>query len=204
MSDKLSEKQVLILDFLKKEIKDKGYPPAVREICKAVGLRSTSTVHGHLEKLEQKGFIRKDPSKPRAIEILEENFYAQPPTDYLNVPIVGKVTAGEPILAVENIEDHFPIPMTFAKNKDLFMLKVRGESMIEVGIFDGDLVLVQKEQTARNGEVVVALIEDSATVKTFYKENNHIRLQPENKALEPIIVKDAEILGKVVGLFRSF
>ncbi|MCT4611849.1 MAG: transcriptional repressor LexA [Clostridia bacterium] len=205
MKETLSDKQQKILDFLKSEIKSKGYPPSVREICLAVGLRSTSTVHGHLERLEKKGYIRKSASKTRAIEILEDNFYSNELSkEYLDVPVVGKITAGEPILAVENVEDHFPIPVDYANNNDVFMLKVSGDSMIEAGIYDGDLILVNKQNTARNGEIVVALIEDSATVKTFYKEQDHFRLQPENSSLDPIIVKDLEILGTVSGLFRKY
>ena len=203
MSKDLSEKQQKIFDFLKEEILSKGYPPSVREICDAVGLKSTSTVHGHLERLEKKGVIRRDPSKPRAIEIVDDEFQLAR-REMVNVPIVGKVAAGEPILAVENVEDYFPIPVNFVPNANLFMLRVQGDSMINVGIYDGDLLLVEQQPTARNGEIVVALVEDSATVKTFYKEADHIRLQPENDALEPIIVDDVIILGKVAGLYRQY
>lgn len=195
-----ADKQTEILDFIKKEICDKGYPPSVREICNAVGLKSTSTVHGHLERLEKKGFIRRDPTKPRAIEILDEYHSKK---EIVNLPIVGKVTAGQPILAVENIEDVFPVPMDFIKsNCDTFILRVQGESMIEAGIHDNDYLIVEQRPTAENGDIVVALIDDSATVKTFYKEDGYIRLQPENSSMQPIIVKDVSILGKVIGLFR--
>jgi repressor LexA len=203
MTQVISNKQKEILNFLKDEIRMKGYPPSVREIANAVGLKSTSTVHGHLERLEKKGFIRRDPSKPRAIEILDCSTYLSK-KELVNVPVVGKVTAGEPILAVENIEDAFPIPAEYLNNSDVFMLTVRGDSMIEAGILDGDYVIVQKQPTASNGEIVVALIEDEATVKTFYKEEDHIRLQPENSAMEPILVRDVIILGKVIGVIRMF
>lgn len=203
MAEALSEKQKKILDFLKQEIRTKGYPPSVREICDAVGLKSTSTVHGYLERLEKKGLIRRDPTKPRAIEILDDMTYLSK-KELVNVPIVGRVTAGQPILAVENIEDTFPIPTEYLHNSDVFMLSVRGESMIEAGILDGDYVLVQKQSTANNGDKVVALIEDEATVKTFYKERDHIRLQPENPLMDPIIVRDVIILGKVIGVIRLF
>ncbi|HHT65788.1 MAG: transcriptional repressor LexA [Caldicoprobacterales bacterium] len=205
MAQALSEKQKKILNFLKKEIRTKGYPPSVREICDAVGLKSTSTVHGYLERLEKKGLIRRDPTKPRAIEILDDTTYVFK-KELINVPIVGQVTAGQPILAVENIEDTFPIPAEYLHNhsNDVFMLSVRGESMIEAGILDGDLVIIEKKPTAQNGDMVVALIEDEATVKTFYKEKDHIRLQPENAAMEPIIVRDVSILGKVIGVIRMF
>ena len=203
MTQVISNKQKEILNFLKDEIRMKGYPPSVREIANAVGLKSTSTVHGNLERLEKKGFIRRDPSKPRAIEILDCSTYLSK-KELVNVPVVGKVTAGEPILAVENIEDTFPIPAEYLNNSDVFMLTVRGDSMIEAGILDGDYVIVQKQPTASNGEIVVALIEDEATVKTFYKEEDHIRLQPENSAMEPILVRDVIILGKVIGVIRMF
>lgn len=203
MSKGLSEKQKKILDFLKQEISTKGYPPSVREICTAVGLKSTSTVHGYLERLERKGLIRRDPSKPRAIEILDDNTYLSK-KELVNVPIVGRVTAGQPILAVENIEDTFPIPTDYLHNNEVFMLSVRGESMIGAGILDGDYVLVEKRPTAENGDMVVALIEDEATVKTFYKEDNFIRLQPENPDMDPIIVHDVIILGRVIGVIRLF
>ncbi|EYE88208.1 hypothetical protein Q428_09255 [Fervidicella metallireducens AeB] len=196
----ISDKQQEILDFLKEEISKKGYPPSVREICSAVGLKSTSTVHGHLERLEKRGLIRRDATKPRAIEILSENIYQK---EIINVPIVGSVAAGQPILAVENIEDRFPIPADFFNsNKNMFMLEVKGESMIGKGILHGDYLIVEQQQTANNGEIVVALIDDSATVKTFYKEQDYIRLQPENPDMEPIIVDSCQILGKVIGVFR--
>jgi repressor LexA len=203
VSKGLSEKQKKILDFLKQEIRTKGYPPSVREICNAVGLKSTSTVHGYLERLERKGLIRRDPSKPRAIEILDDNTYLSK-KELVNVPIVGRVTAGQPILAVENVEDTFPIPTEYLNNSEVFMLSVRGESMIGAGILDGDYVIVEKRPTAENGDMVVALIEDEATVKTFYKEENYIRLQPENPDMDPIIVHDVIILGKVIGVIRLF
>lgn len=200
---KITAKQREILECIKNEILNKGYPPAVREICEAVHLKSTSSVHAHLESLEKNGYIRRDPTKPRAIEIIDDNFNLTR-REVVNVPIIGSVAAGQPILAVENIESYFPVPAEMMPNQEAFMLKVKGESMINAGIFDGDRVLVQKQQTAQNGEIVVALIEDSATVKTFYKETDHIRLQPENDALEPIIVTDCTILGKVFGVFRLF
>lgn len=203
MSIKIGEKQREILEYLKKEIKTKGYPPSVREICDAVNLKSTSTVHGHLNRLEKKGMIRRDPTKPRAIEILDDSFY-EIRHELVDVPIVGKVTAGQPILAVENIEDYFPLPVEYVKNDTVYMLHVQGDSMIEAGIFNNDLVLVRKQSSAENGDIVVALIEDSATVKRFFREKDHIRLQPENSAMNPIIVRDVTILGKVIGLFRKF
>ncbi|NLM13338.1 MAG: transcriptional repressor LexA [Epulopiscium sp.] len=203
MSAKIGDKQREILEYLKKEIKAKGYPPSVREICDAVNLKSTSTVHGHLNRLEKKGMIRRDPTKPRAIEILEDSFY-EIRHELVNVPIVGKVTAGQPILAVENIEDYFPLPVEYVKNDTVYMLHVHGDSMIEAGIFHNDLVLVRKQSSAENGDIVVAMIEDSATVKRFFREKDHIRLQPENPAMNPIIVRDVTILGKVIGLFRKF
>ena len=200
---KITSKQKEILEFMKNEILSKGYPPAVREICEAVNLKSTSSVHSHLETLEKNGYIRRDPAKPRAIEIVDDNFnFAR--REIVNVPIVGTVTAGQPILAVENIESYFPIPMDYMPNQETFMLKVKGESMINAGIFDGDTILVQKQSHAKNGDFVVALIEDSVTVKTFYKENDYYRLQPENDYMDPIIVPEVEILGKVIGLFRMF
>ena len=199
----LSAKQQEILEYLKKEVRMKGYPPSVREICDAIGFKSTSTVHAHLSSLEKKGFIRKDPSKPRAIEILDSTPLPEYHQETVNVPIVGTVTAGTPILAVENIEDTFPITLQYVKNSDFFMLKVRGDSMIEAGIFDKDLILVRQQPTADNGDIVVALIEEFATVKRYYKEKGHIRLQPENSAMSPIIVNNCTIVGKVVGLFRK-
>ncbi len=203
MSD-LSAKQQQILDYLKSEVRDKGYPPSVREICEAVNLKSTSTVHGHLERLEKKGYIRRDPTKPRAIEIFGENPRYDSSQELVNVPILGTITAGSPILAVENIEDTFPIPVNYINNDDVFMLRVKGESMIGAGIFDKDLILVRQQPTANNGDIVVALIEDYATVKSFYRENGHIRLQPQNSSMSPIIVENCIILGKVIGLFRKF
>lgn len=200
---KITSKQKEILEFMKNEILSKGYPPAVREICEAVNLKSTSSVHSHLETLEKNGYIRRDPAKPRAIEIVDDNFNLTR-REIVNVPIVGTVTAGQPILAVENIESYFPIPMDYMPNQETFMLKVKGESMINAGIFDGDTILVQKQSTAKNGDFVVALIEDSVTVKTFYKEKDFYRLQPENDYMDPIIVPEVEILGKVIGLFRMF
>ncbi|MCR5271872.1 MAG: transcriptional repressor LexA [Lachnospiraceae bacterium] len=198
---KISAKQQEILDYIKTEILNKGYPPAVREICEAVKLKSTSSVHSHLETLEKNGYIRRDPTKPRAIEIIDDNFNLTR-REVVNVPLVGRVAAGQPLLAVENIETYFPIPSEYMPNNDSFILTVKGESMINAGIFDGDKILVEKQSTARNGEIVVALVDDSATVKTFYKENGHIRLQPENDSMDPIIVEDCSILGKVFGVFR--
>lgn len=200
----LSVKQEQILEFIKKEVHAKGYPPSVREICEAIGLKSTSTVHGHLSRLEKKGYIRRDPTKPRAIEVLNTEHITEYSQELVHIPIVGTITAGTPILAVENIEDTFPLPIQYVNNDNMFMLKVRGESMIEAGIFDKDLILVRQQQVAENGDIVVALIEDYSTVKRFYKEKNHIRLQPANSTMSPIIVDDCSILGKVVGLFRKF
>ena len=198
---KISAKQQEILEYIKDEILHKGYPPAVREICQAVNLKSTSSVHSHLETLEKNGYIRRDPTKPRAIEIMDDTFNLNR-REMVNVPILGNVAAGEPLFAEENIEDYFPIPAEMVPNSEVFMLHVRGESMINVGILDGDNVLVQQQSTAKDGEMVVALVEDSATVKTFYKEDGYIRLQPENDTMEPIIVPDSQILGKVFGIFR--
>ena len=200
---KISKKQSEILEYIKSQIINKGYPPSVRDICEAVDLKSTSSVHSHLETLEKNGYIRQDPTKPRAIEIIDDNFNLAR-REVVNVPIVGKVAAGEPILAVENIESYFPVPMEFMPNEQCFMLKVQGDSMINAGIFDGDTIIVEQSQTARNGDMVVALVDDSATVKTFYREADHIRLQPENDAMAPIIVPDCQILGKVFGVFRFF
>ena len=200
---KISAKQQEILDFMKQEILNKGYPPTVRDICEAVNFKSTSSVHSHLETLEKNGYIHRDPTKPRAIEIIDDNFNLTR-REVVNVPIVGRVAAGEPILAVENIENYFPIPAEFMPNQDTFMLRVKGESMINAGILDGDLIVVMKQDTARNGDMVVALVDDSATVKTFYKEGDHIRLQPENDTMDPIIVPNCEILGKVFANFRFF
>ncbi|WNR42279.1 transcriptional repressor LexA [Paenibacillus roseipurpureus] len=202
---KISQRQQAILEFIKNEVKDKGYPPSVREIGEAVGLASSSTVHGHLERLEKKGMIRRDPTKPRAIEILgldgaESNFAVS----VARVPLVGKVTAGVPITATENIEDYFPLPSSMVKDDNVFMLSIMGDSMIEAGIHNGDYVIVKQQQTANNGDIVVAMTEDDeATVKRFFKEKDHIRLQPENSALEPIRLKNVTILGRVIGLFRD-
>ena len=199
---KISKKQSEILEYIKQEIVSRGFPPAVREICEAVGLKSTSSVHSHLETLEKNGYIRRDPTKPRAIEILDENF-GMLRRDMVNVPMVGRVAAGQPILAEENIEGYFPVPAEFMPKEPTFMLQVKGESMINAGILNGDHILVKEQKTAENGEKVVALIDDSATVKTYYKENGHYRLQPENDYMEPIIVAgNLEILGKVIGVFR--
>lgn len=200
---KISAKQQEILEYIKQEILHKGYPPAVREICEAVHLRSTSSVHAHLETLENKGYIRRDATKPRAIEIVDDQFNLTR-RELVNVPIVGQVAAGQPILAEENIEDYFPIPAGMMPNKESFMLKVKGESMINAGILNGDLILVQQQTTAENGDKVVALIDDSAMVKTYYKEDGHYRLQPENDYMDPIIVDEVSILGKVFGVFRIF
>lgn len=199
---KITKKQTEILEYIKSQIINKGFPPAVREICEAVNLKSTSSVHSHLETLEKNGYIRRDPTKPRAIEILDDQFNLSR-REVVNVPIVGQVAAGQPILAVENIESYFPIPAEYMPNVQTFMLKVKGESMINVGIYDGDQILVQQQNTARNGDIVVALVEDSATVKTYYKEKDCYRLQPENDTMEPIMVYgDLKILGKVIGVFR--
>lgn len=200
---KITEKQKEILEFMKQEILSKGYPPAVREICEAVHLKSTSSVHSHLETLEKNGYIRRDPAKPRAIEIVDDNFNLTR-RELVNMPIVGTVTAGQPILAVENIEGYFPVPVDYVPNAETFMLKVKGESMINAGILDGDYIMVQRQQTAKNGDFVVALIDDSATVKTFYKEDGYYRLQPENDFMEPILVPEVSIIGKVFGVFRMF
>ena len=203
---KISAKQREILEYIKDSILNHGYPPAVREICDAVNLRSTSSVHSHLETLEKNGYIRRDPTKPRAIEIVDDNFNLAR-RELVNVPIVGTVTAGEPILAVQNIQGYFPIMPEFVRNKQTFMLTVKGESMINVGIYDGDYILVEDSPVASNGDIVVALLDDSVTVKTFYKENQRIRLQPENDTMDPIYVPvgaSFSIVGKVIGLFRSF
>ncbi|MGE5593444.1 MAG: transcriptional repressor LexA [Betaproteobacteria bacterium] len=197
----ISRRQQQILDFITEQMELRGYPPSVREIGQAVGLKSTSTVHGHLSQLEKKGYIRRDPTKPRAIEVLSASG-ALRRGSALAVPVVGQVTAGQPILAVQNIEDYFPLPKDFGEQGSLFMLKVRGESMIEAGILDDDLVIVRQQDTAENGDIVVALIDDEATVKRFFKEAGRVRLQPENRFMAPIIVRDVAILGKVVGLVR--
>ncbi len=199
---KITEKQREILEYLKNQIINKGYPPAVREICEAVHLKSTSSVHSHLETLEKNGYIRRDPTKPRAIEIMDDSFNMIR-KEIVNIPIIGRVAAGTPILAVENIESYFPVPAELIPaGKETFILTVKGESMINAGIYDKDLLVVQKQETARNGDIVVALVDDSATVKTFYKENGHYRLQPENDTMDPIIVNEVQVLGKVISLFR--
>lgn len=200
---RITAKQQEILEYIKSEILSKGYPPAVREICEAVHLKSTSSVHSHLETLEKNGYIRRDPTKPRAIEITDDEFNLVR-REVVNVPIIGQIAAGEPIFAEQNIEGYFPILPENLPSGNVFMLKVCGESMINVGIYDGDKILVKEQNTASNGEIVVALVEDSATVKTFYKEDGYYRLQPENSTMEPIIVDEVEVLGKVVGLFRTY
>lgn len=202
MAEKITKKQLEVLEYIKEEILKKGYPPAVREICEAVNLKSTSSVHAHLESLERNGYIRRDPTKPRAIEILDDSFQMVR-TEMTNIPVVGRVAAGQPILSTENIESYFPLPVEFLPNRELFMMVVKGESMINVGIYDGDYIVVASQQTASNGDIVVALVEDSVTVKRFYKENGRYRLQPENDRMDPIIVPECMILGKVVSLFRK-
>ena len=209
----INKREKAILKFIQKQVEENGYAPSVREIGKAVGLKSTATVHGYLAKLSEKGYIKKEDQKGRTLRLLkggdgepvkkheDKNYYTG--REMVEVPVIGKITAGEPILAVENITDTFPIPIDFVGNSESFMLTVRGESMIEAGILDGDYILVRKQSNANNGEIVVALIEDEATVKTFYKENGHIRLQPENHTMDPIIVPDCKILGKVAGVFRK-
>ena len=208
----INKRERAILDYIEKQSQVNGYPPAVREIGKAVGLKSTATVHGYLAKLEEKGYIKKESQKGRTLKLLKgssgkattesrKDFYTG--REMVDVPVIGKITAGAPILAVENITDTFPIPIDFVGNSESFMLTVRGESMIEAGILDGDYILVKKQNVANNGEIVVALIEDEATVKTFYKEKDYIRLQPENSTMDPIIVPDCKILGKVAGVFRK-
>ncbi|AQX54188.1 transcriptional repressor LexA [Priestia flexa] len=203
---KLSKRQQEILDFIKHEVKLKGYPPSVREIGEAVGLASSSTVHGHLARLESKGLIRRDPTKPRAIEVLQaEADVSIPQSAVINVPVIGKVTAGFPITAIENVEEYFPLPDKYASpDEQVFMLEIMGESMIEAGILDGDMVIVRQQQTANNGDIVVAMTEDNeATVKRFFKEDNFVRLQPENSTMAPIILRHVTILGKVIGVYRS-
>lgn len=200
----ISPKQQEILDFIKQEILNRGFPPSVRDICEAVHLKSTSSVHAHLGTLEKNGYIHRDPTKPRAIEILDDDFNLSR-REVVNVPILGRVAAGEPLLAVENIEDYFPIPTEYLPNAELYMLQVKGESMINVGVLNGDHVLVQKQSTASDGDMVVAMVDDSATVKTYYKEDGYYRLQPENDYMEPILVYgELQILGKVIGVFRFF
>ena len=201
---KISAKQREILEYIKSEILSRGYPPAVREICEAVNLKSTSSVHSHLETLEKNGFIKRDPTKPRAIEICDDNFQMVR-TEMASLPVIGTVAAGTPILAEENIDSYFPVPAEIVPNgAPSFVLKVKGDSMINAGIFNGDQIFVQQCNTAKNGDTIVALIDDSATVKTFYKEKDHIRLQPENDDMDPIIVDDCQILGKVFGVFRYY
>ncbi|WP_445487249.1 transcriptional repressor LexA [Niallia sp. 03133] len=201
---KLSKRQLDILDYIKEEVRLKGYPPSVREIAEAVGLASSSTVHGHLARLETKGLIRRDPTKPRAIEILDLEESTVPKYNVINVPVVGKVTAGLPITAIENVEEYFPLPERLApSDEQVFMLEIMGESMIEAGILDGDYVIVRQQNAANNGDIVVAMTEDDeATVKRFFKEKDSIRLQPENSSMEPIILRNVAILGKVIGVYR--
>lgn len=202
---KLSSRQQAIIDFIRKEVRDKGYPPSVREIGEAVGLASSSTVHGHLARLEKKGLIRRDPTKPRAIELLsdEDRFQDNFEEHVVRVPVIGKVTAGEPITAIEDVEEYFPLPEHIVTSDKVYMLRVSGNSMIEAGILDGDYVIVRQQSVANNGDIVVAMTEDDeATVKRFFKEKNHFRLQPENSAMEPIILESVTILGKVIGVYR--
>ena len=201
MPGKISPKQAEILEFIRQEYLRKSYPPTVREICEAVHLKSTSSVHSHLETLERNGYIRRDPTKPRAIEIVDESL-AMARREMVQVPVIGTVAAGLPLLASENIEGYFPFPAEMLPNTDTYMLHVKGDSMVNAGIFDGDQVLCASASTAANGEIVVALVDDSATVKRFYKENGHFRLQPENDYMDPIIVDDVKVIGKVIGLFR--
>ncbi|RJW98632.1 transcriptional repressor LexA [Clostridium sp. AF15-41] len=203
--EKLTDKQTQILEYIRHEILAKGYPPSIREICQAVDLKSTSSVHAQLSSLEAKGYIRRDLTKSRSIEIIDDDF-SLTKRELVNIPIVGTVSCGQPILAEQNIEDYFPVPPEYIHNTNnqTFMLRVKGDSMINVGIYEKDLVIVEQCSSARNGEIVVALIEDLATVKTFYKENGYIRLQPENDYMDPIIVEHCEILGRVIGLFRNF
>lgn len=203
---KMSNRQRAIMDFIRSEVREKGYPPSVREIGEAVGLASSSTVHGHLERLEKKGFIRRDPTKPRAIEILnhEDDNTSMYHFSVSQIPIIGKVTAGLPITATENIEEYFPLPSHFTGEAEVFMLTVEGDSMMDIGIHDGDYVIVKQQKSANNGDIVVAMTEDNeATVKRFYKEKDHFRLQPENSTMKPIILNNVDILGKVIGLFRN-
>lgn len=200
---KISKKQSEILEYIKEQILEKGYPPAVREICEAVHLKSTSSVHAHLETLEKNGYIRRDPTKPRAIEICDDSFQLVR-NEMTSIPIIGTVAAGQPILATENIEAYFPVPVDMVPNAETFILKVKGDSMINAGIFSGDQIFVERTNVARNGDMVVALVDDSATVKTFYREQGHVRLQPENDTMDPIIVDDCDILGKVFGVFRLY
>lgn len=198
---RITKKQTEILEYIKSQILNKGYPPSVRDICEAVDLKSTSSVHAHLETLEKNGYIRRDPTKPRTIEIIDDNFNLTR-REVVNVPLLGQVAAGQPLLAVENVTSYFPIPAEYMPNEESFMLRVKGDSMVNMGIYDGDQIIVKRQNTAHNGEVIVALVDDSATVKRFYKEDGHIRLQPENDFMEPIIVENCEIIGKVIGLIR--
>ena len=207
-NEKLTPKQEEILNFIKQEILAKGYPPSVREICEAVTLKSTSSVHAHLESLERKGYIRKDPTKPRTIEVVDDSFNVLR-SEIISIPMIGRVAAGVPLLAEENIEGYFPIPAEFMPNNEAFILTVHGNSMVNIGILDGDMIIVERKSTASNGEIVVALVADeassepAATAKRFYKEDGYIRLQPENDTMEPLIVNDCEIIGKVIGVYRK-
>lgn len=202
VKDKKVDMQTEIYEFIKSEVINKGYPPSVREICAKVGLSSTSTVHGHLSRMEKKGLIKRDPTKPRAIELLKDDVVKK---ELVDIPIIGKVTAGKPILAFENIEDYFTMPLEFTKNKnDLFILKISGESMIDAGIYDGDFAIIEKSSSAKNGDIVVALIDDEATIKRFFKEKDYIRLQPENSTMDPIIVSNCNIIGQLVGIYRKY
>lgn len=203
MHSQLSEREEAIMAVIKKNLRDKGYPPSVREIGQEVGLSSSSTVHGYLKRLEEKGFIRRDPTKPRALEVLDHEQTNNNP-DFTYIPVLGRVAAGLPILAVENKDETFPLPLSFTGSGEFFMLTIKGDSMIEAGIFENDMVLVRRQQSADNGDIIVALLEDEATVKRFYKENNHVRLQPENSAMAPILTRNVAILGKVVGLIRKY
>lgn len=203
MANGLTDKQQAILDFIKEQILSRGIPPTVRDICEAVNLKSTSSVHAHLQTLEEKGFIRREGNKSRTIEITDDEFNLSR-REVVNVPVIGTITAGQPILAVQNIEDYFPIPVEMMPNEQSFILKVKGSSMINAGIFNGDYIIVKQQNTAYNGDYVVALIDDSVTVKTFYKESNRIRLQPENDSMEPMYFDTVNILGKVIGVFRMF
>lgn len=201
--DKLTAKQEQVLDFIKQHLLAKSYPPTVREICEAVGLKSTSSVHAHLETLEKKGYIRRDQEKTRAIEIIDDDFGFNPfIREMVNIPMVGTVAAGVPLLAEQNITEYFPVPADMLPNAETFMLRVKGDSMVNMGIYEGDQLIIKRQNTASNGDVVVALVDDSATVKRFYKENGHYRLQPENDFMEPIIVDECSVLGKVIGLIR--
>ncbi|OBR93600.1 LexA repressor [Clostridium ragsdalei P11] len=205
MTEHNRDRQFQIYEFIKTQIREKGYPPSVREICAGVGLKSTSTVHSHLEKLEKKGFIKRDSSKSRTIEIIKKSVPKTTKKELIDIPIVGTITAGMPILAVENIEDVFPLPIEYVKNKNqLFILKVQGESMIDAGILDGDMSIIEQTNFAENGDIVAALIDNEATLKRFFKEKGHIRLQPENKSMSPIIVNDCKIIGRLVGIYRRY